>query len=105
MPDLVLSYESAASVWPISIVVGSVFVAISVRCHHAVPSERWDRVIVDLAQRERIDVIVSDARSDLDHGVGVIIDHVSAAGCGGFARIRTSRIAYLPLGLGVDIVV
>jgi hypothetical protein len=105
MLDLVLSYELAASVWPISILVGSVFVVISMRCHHVVPSKQWDRVIADLAQREMIDVIVFDARSDLDHGVRVIINHVSTAGRDRFARIRTSRIAYLPLGLGVDIVV
>jgi hypothetical protein len=42
MLDLVLSYESAASIWPILIVVGSMLIAISVRGHHAVPSELWD---------------------------------------------------------------
>jgi hypothetical protein len=61
MPDLVLSYESAACVWLISIVVGTMLVTISVRCHHAVPSKWWDRVIADLAQRERVYVIVSNA--------------------------------------------
>jgi hypothetical protein len=59
--DLVLSYELAASVRTISIVVSSMLVTISVRGHHAVPSERWDQVIADLTQCERVDVIVFDA--------------------------------------------
>jgi hypothetical protein len=67
MPDLVLSDEST-SIWPVSIIVGYVLVTISVRSHHAVPSEWWDRVITDFSQRERVDVVIFDARSDLEHG-------------------------------------
>jgi hypothetical protein len=100
MPDLVLSYESAASVWPISIVVGSVLVTVSVRCHHAEPSERWDRVIADLAQRERIDVIISDAQSDLDHGVRVMIDHVSTPDMADSLKYELTELPIFPLASG-----
>jgi hypothetical protein len=40
VPDLGLCDEPAASGWPISIVVGSMLIPISVRCHHAV-SAGW----------------------------------------------------------------
>jgi hypothetical protein len=86
VPDLVLS-DKSTSIWPVSIIVGSVLVAISMRSHHAVPSEWWDGVITDFAQRERVDIVVSDARSDLEHGVRVVIDHVTAVKRSGFARI------------------
>jgi hypothetical protein len=77
MSDLVLSYESTASIWPVSIVVGSMLITISVRGHHVVSSEWWDRVVTNLAQRKRVDIVISDARSDLDHGVRVMINYVS----------------------------
>jgi hypothetical protein len=51
MSDLVLCDELAASVQPISIVVGPVLVPVSARCHHAVPTEWRDRVITDFALR------------------------------------------------------
>jgi hypothetical protein len=86
VPDLVLS-DKSTSIWPVSIIVGSVLVAISMQSHHAMSSERWDGVITDFTQRERIDVVVSDARLDLEHGVRVVIDHVTAIGHSGFARI------------------
>jgi hypothetical protein len=86
MPDLVLS-DKSTSIWLVSIIVGSVLVAISMQSHHAVPFERWDGVITDFAQRERVDFVVSDARSDLEHGVRVVIDHVTTVRRSRFARI------------------
>jgi hypothetical protein len=86
VPDLVLSDESTI-ICLVSIIVGSVLVAISVRSHHAVPSERWDGVITDFAQRERVDVVIFDARPNLEHSVRVVIGHVTAVGRSGFARV------------------
>jgi hypothetical protein len=61
MSDLVLCDEPAASGWPISIAIGSMLVPISMRCHHAVPARWQNRVIADLALRQRVYVIISNA--------------------------------------------
>jgi hypothetical protein len=60
MPDLILRYELTTGIRPVSTVVGSMFVPVSERRHHAVSSERWDRIITDFAQCGRVDVVAFD---------------------------------------------
>jgi hypothetical protein len=78
-PNLIVRDHLATAVRLVSVIVGSVFVPIVVRRHHAVASGPRGRIVTDFAQRWRVDIVVFDVGSDLDHEVRIVIGHVAVA--------------------------
>jgi hypothetical protein len=78
-PNLIVRDHLVAAVRPVSAVIGSVLVPAVMRRHHAVASGPRGRIVTDFAQRWRVDVVIFDVGSDLDHDVRIVIGRVAVA--------------------------